>query len=88
MKVKPTQPYPERNTPTWVIRGLDVSYKDMVFFLKRACADAQRYDSPRNRAYWRTIKAVETLHKRGFKTFRSDKVLDLLIQAAREEGWY
>jgi len=79
--------YPERHMPTWVLRGIPFGRSEIVSMLRRVSGPRSK-GTPRARAYWRTLDAIDTLHKRGFRKFPADKVLDLLIQAAREEGWY
>lgn len=76
--------YPECVPPKW---GLHTAFsiKDMRGFLYKGLSGMP--NAPRTLAYKATLEAVNTLHARGITEFRGDKVLKLLIQAAREHGW-
>lgn len=76
--------YPECVPPKW---GLHVAFsvKDMRSFLYKGLSGMPH--APRTLAYKATLEAVNTLHTRGITKFYGDKVLKLLIQAAREHEW-
>lgn len=76
--------YPECVPPKWGLAA-PFGHRTMLQLLRKSMTSPK--GTPRDLAYRATIAAVNTLHERGIRTFRGDKVLKLLIQAAREHGW-
>lgn len=76
--------YPEASPPSWGI-VCPFSFHTIQAFLRKGLTGPAH--SPRTRAYKATLDAVHQLHGRGVEEFRGDKVLRLLIAAAREHGW-
>lgn len=76
--------YPESVPPKW---GLIMpwSYRQIATHLRKGLTGHP--DAPRTKAFQATLDAVHQLHGRGVTEFRGDKVLRLLIAAAREHGW-
>lgn len=76
--------YPESVPPKWGL-AMPWTYRQIATYLRKGLTGHP--EAPRTKAFQDTLDAVHQLHGRGVTEFRGDKVLRLLIAAAREHGW-